>query len=96
VLDINRYGLLTLQNLDNPGSIFETVAEKLESNGYFRISATPYVNLNATHRKQKHGHKIKLRRCPHTVDLFEGRADSEFPQLPQMVILKTAVDRFSY
>lgn len=91
VLNVNRYGLLTLQNLDNPSSIFETVAERLESNGYFRISETPYVNLNATRRKQKLGHKIKLKRCPHTVDLFEGRADSEFPQLPQMDYAEAAL-----
>jgi len=78
VLDINRHGLLTLQNLDNPSSIFETVAEKLETSGYFRVSETPYVNLAAS-KRSKQKHKTKLTRCPRTVDLFEGRADSEFP-----------------
>ncbi len=80
VLNIDRYGLLTLQNLSNPGSVFETVADKLESSGYFRISETPYVNLAASPR-QKLKHKTRITRCPRTVDLFEGRADSEFPKL---------------
>jgi hypothetical protein len=79
VLNIDRHGLLTLQNLDNPSSIFETVAEKLESSGYFRVSETPYVNLTAS-RRSKHKHKTRLTRCPLTVDLFEGRADSELPK----------------
>lgn len=79
VLKIDRYGVLTLQNLSNPGSVFESMADKLESNGYFRISETPYVNLAATSR-QKQKHKTRITRCPRTVDLFEGRADSEFPQ----------------
>ena len=80
VLNINRHGLLTLQNLNNPGSIFETVADNLESSGYFRVSETPYINLGAK-RSKTPKHRIKMIRCPRTVDLFAGRADSEFPQL---------------
>ena len=80
VLNINRHGLLTLQNLNNPGSIFETVADKLESSGYFRVSETPYINLGAK-RSKKQKHHARVTRCPRTVDLFEGRADSEFPRI---------------
>jgi hypothetical protein len=85
VLKIDRYGVLTLQNLSNPGSpgsVFESMADKLEGNGYFRISETPYVNLAASPR-QKQKHKTKITRCPRTVDLFEGRADSEFPKFDE-------------
>jgi hypothetical protein len=58
--------------------VFETDAEKLEMGNYFRVSETPYVNL-AANRNKKHNHRVKITRCPRTVDLFEGRADSEFP-----------------
>ncbi len=81
VLKIDRKGRLTLQNLKTPTSVFETEAEKLENGGYFRISETPYVDLTASRRKR--AHKVKLTRCPRTVDLFEGRADSEFPVIHQ-------------
>ncbi len=77
VLKIDRKGRLTLQNLKTPSSVFETDAEKLENGGYFRISETPYVDLTA--KRHKRVHQVKLTRCPRTVDLFEGRADSEFP-----------------
>jgi hypothetical protein len=80
VLKAGRKGQLTLQNLSTPHSIFETDADKLEMGGYFRVSETPYVNLSARNKKTKH--RIKITRCPRTVDLFEGRADSEFPMLP--------------
>lgn len=78
VLKADRKGHLTLQNLSTPHSVFETDAEKLEMGGYFRVSETPYVNLSAN-RHKKHNHHIRITRCPRTVDLFEGRADSEFP-----------------
>lgn len=81
VLNIDRKGRLTLQNLKTPTSVFETDAEKLQNGGYFRISATPYVDLTASRRKR--AHKVKLTRCPRTIDLFEGRADSEFPVINQ-------------
>jgi hypothetical protein len=80
VLKVDRKGHLTLQNLSTPHSIFETEAEKLEASGYFRVSETPYVDLADSHRK-KQKHRIRITRCPRTVDLFEGRADSEFPML---------------
>lgn len=79
VLKVDRKGRLTLQNLNTPTSVFETDADKLENAGYFRVSETPYVNLQAGRRKRAVAPKIT--RCPRTVDLFEGRADSEFPQL---------------
>ena len=101
VLNINRHGLLTLQNLNNPGSIFETVADNLESSGYFRISETPYINLGAK-RSKTPKHRIKMIRCPRTVDLFAGRADSEGepdtaeddrPRLPHKLALPAGEDR---
>lgn len=79
VLKVDRKGRLTLQNLKTPTSIFETEADKLESAGYFRVSETPYVDLSAHRNKRTVCSKIT--RCPRTVDLFEGRADSEFPTL---------------
>ena len=39
-------GIITLQNIDNPLSLFETTAQKLVSSGYIRISQTPYIDLN--------------------------------------------------
>jgi hypothetical protein len=80
VLKIDRKGKVTLQNLKTPASVFETDADKLESAGSFRLSETPYVNLNA--RRRKRAHVSKITRCPRTVDLFEGRSDSEFPSIP--------------
>lgn len=92
VLKSDRHGLLTLQNLTTPGSIFETVADKLESSGYFRVSETPYVNLNASPR-QKQKHTARITRCPRTVDLFEGRADSELPKLDRTVEVVRKTDQ---
>lgn len=80
VLRVDRKGGLTLQNLKTPTSIFETDADKLASAGYFRVSETPYVDLAP--RRGKRAPCSKPTRCPRTVDLFEGRADSEFPRLP--------------
>lgn len=77
VLKVDRKGKLTLQNLKTPTSVFETDAEKLENAGYFRVSETPYVNLAGN--RNKRALAAKITRCPRTVDLFEGRADSEFP-----------------
>ena len=79
VLKVDRKGKLTLQNLKTPTSVFESDPDKLERGGYFLISQTPYVDLATVRRKR--AHKVKLTRCPRTVDLFEGRADSEFPQV---------------
>jgi hypothetical protein len=80
VLKVDRKGRLTLQNLKTPTSVFETDADKLANGGYFLISETPYVDLAS--RRRKLAHRCKLTRCPRTVDLFEGRADSEFPRIP--------------
>jgi len=79
VLKIGRKGRLTLQNLKTPTSIFETDADKLAGAGYFRVSETPYVDLASNRRKRVH--RSIFTRCPRTVDLFEGRADSEFPRI---------------
>jgi hypothetical protein len=80
VLKVDRKGRLTLQNLKTPASVFETDADKLSGGGYFRLSETPYVDLAPSRRKR--AHCSKPTRCPRTVDLFEGRADSEFPRIP--------------
>ena len=40
VLKVSK-AIVTLQNIDNPLSLFETTAEKLASSGYVRISQTP-------------------------------------------------------
>lgn len=79
VLKVDRKGRLTLQNLKTPTSVFETDVDKLEAGGYFRVSETPYVDLAP--RRGKRAHCSKITRCPRTVDLFEGRADSEFPSI---------------
>ena len=54
VLKVSK-ATVTLQNIDNPLSLFETTVQKLSSSGYVRISQKPYVelskirlNLNAT------------------------------------------------
>ena len=84
---------VTLQNIDNPLSLFETTAQKLASAGYVRISQTPYINttINTTINtaisgvKQKRIAKKPLR-CLYTLDFLEARADSErpAPNLPDL------------
>ena len=71
-------GIITLQNIDNPLSLFETTAQKLVSSGYIRISQTPYINTEITSAKKKKVAK-KPARCPYTFDFLEARADSERP-----------------
>ena len=71
-------GIITLQNIDNPLSLFETTAQKLVSSGYIRISQTPYINTEITGAKKKKVAK-KPSRCPYTFDFLEARADSERP-----------------
>jgi hypothetical protein len=73
-----REEILTLQNIDNPLSLFETTAQKLASSGYVRISQTPYIDLNAATAKKRKAAK-KPTRCPLTFDFLEARADSERP-----------------
>ncbi len=77
VLKVNKQ-VVTLQNIDNPLSLFETTEQKLASSGYVRISQTPYIDLNATTAKRKKAVK-KPTRCPLTLDFLEERADSERP-----------------
>jgi len=77
VLKVNKQ-VVTLQNIDNPLSLFETTEQKLASSGYVRISQTPYIDLNATTAKRKKAAK-KPTRCPLTLDFLEERADSERP-----------------
>ncbi len=79
VLQVQK-NTITLQNIDNPLSQFETTAEKLLTSGYVRLSQTPYINLNTLKHKAT---KTKLKRCPYTLDIFEARADSERPNYPQ-------------
>lgn len=71
-------GVITLQNIDNPLSLFETTAQKLVSSGYIRVSQTPYINTEISGAKKKKAIK-KPTRCPYTLDFLEARADSERP-----------------
>ena len=77
VLKVSK-SIITLQNIDNPLSLFETTAQKLASSGYIRISQTPYINTKMTGAKKKKIAK-KPTRCPYTLDFLEARADSERP-----------------
>jgi hypothetical protein len=77
VLKISK-AVVTLQNIDNPLSLFETTAQKLASSGYIRISQTPFIDLKTTTPKRRKAAK-KPTRCPLTVDFLEERADSQRP-----------------
>lgn len=77
VLKVSKHSV-TLQNIDNPLSLFETTEQKLASAGYVRISQTPYIDLKATTAKRKKAAKKPIR-CPLTLDFLEDRADSERP-----------------
>ena len=70
--------IVTLQNIDNPLSLFETTTQKLASSGYIRISQTPYINLEAATGKRRKAIR-KTTRCPLTFDFLEDRADSQRP-----------------
>ena len=87
VLKVSK-NIITLQNIDNPLSLFETSAEKLSASGYIRISQTPYIDLEASTAKRRKASK-KPTRCPLTFDFLEERADSERPA-PIMPDLFTA------
>jgi hypothetical protein len=79
VLKVNKANV-TLQNIDNPLSLFETTAQKLSSAGYVRVSQTPYIELSTLKSKSKRRQSaIKAKRCPRTLDFLESRADSERP-----------------
>ena len=77
VLKVSKQ-VVTLQNIDNPLSLFETTEQKLASSGYIRVSQTPYIDLTLTSAKRKKAAK-KPTRCPLTLDFLEERADSERP-----------------
>lgn len=81
VVAVHKQGI-TLQNMDNPLSQFETTEQKLRQSGYVRLSQTPYVNLAQTNKKRKNL-QSKLTRCPFTLDIFADRADCERPQFIQ-------------
>ena len=70
--------LVTLQNIDNPLSLFEITTQKLASSGYIRLSQTPFIDLEATTAKRRKATK-KPTRCPLTFDFLEERADSQRP-----------------
>jgi hypothetical protein len=77
VLKISKASI-TLQNIDNPLSLFETTAQRLASSGYQRISQTPFIDLTAHTAKRKKAVRKPVR-CPYTLDFLEARADSEKP-----------------
>lgn len=70
--------LVTLQNIDNPMSLFETTKQKLGLLGYILVSQTPYIDIKAGNSKKKKA-LAKPNRCPYTLDFLESRADSERP-----------------
>lgn len=79
VLKVSKANI-TLQNIDNPLSLFETTSQKLSKSGYVRISQTPYIDITKTKIKSKGRKAItKTTRCPYTLDFLEARADSERP-----------------
>jgi hypothetical protein len=84
VVAVHKQGI-TLQNMDNPLSQFETTEKKLLQSGYVRLSQTPYVNLdtNLTKGSKRKNVQPKLSRCPYTLDIFADRADYERPQFSQ-------------
>lgn len=69
---------ITLQNIDNPLSLFETTAKKLQSSGYIRVSQTPYIPTQPMTAKRRKAVR-KPNRCPYTMDFLENRADNERP-----------------
>jgi hypothetical protein len=77
VLKVSK-STVTLQNIDNPLSLFEIPLQKLMTSGYIRISQTPYINTEETRGKKKKGLKKPIR-CPYTLDFLEARADNERP-----------------
>lgn len=79
VLKVSKSNI-TLQNIDNPLSLFETTSQKLSNSGYVRISQTPYIETSTTKVKSKRRKATaKTTRCPYTLDFLEARADSERP-----------------
>ncbi len=83
VLKVSKNNV-TLQNIDNPLSLFETTAQKLSASGYVCISKTPYINTEATTAKRRKASR-KPTRCPHTYDFLEDRADNQRPTPSQPI-----------
>jgi hypothetical protein len=77
VLKVTK-GVVVLQNIDNPLSLFEITSQKLTSSGYIRVSQTPFIDLEASTPKRRKAAK-KPTRCPLTFDFLEERADSQRP-----------------
>ena len=77
VLKVSKTSI-TLQNIDNPLSLFETTAIKLLTSGYVRVSQTPYIDTDAATPKRRKAVK-KPNRCPYTLDFLEHRADNQRP-----------------
>ncbi len=77
VLKVNK-AAVTLQNIDNPLSLFETTVYKLTKSGFIRISQTPYISMERAKGKKKKALKKPVR-CPYTLDFLEARADNEKP-----------------
>ncbi len=71
--------VITLQNIDNPLSLFETTWQKLSQAGYIRISQKPFIDLQSKSPKRSKAVKKPIR-CPLTLDFIEQRADSERPK----------------
>jgi hypothetical protein len=71
-------GIVVLQNIDNPLSLFEITSQKLSDSGYIRISQTPFIDLEASTPKRRKAAK-KPTRCPLTFDFLAERADSQRP-----------------
>jgi len=78
VLKVSKH-VITLQNIDNPLSLFETTTQKLLASGYIRVSQTPYIDTQTTTAKKRKASR-KPNRCPFTLDFLEDRADSEKPK----------------
>jgi len=71
---------ITLQNIDNPLSLFEITPQKLAKLGYVRVSQKPYIAVTKQKKKSKRRKAApKMTRCPYTLDFVEARADSERP-----------------
>lgn len=77
VLKVSKSSI-TLQNIDNPLSLFETTVQKLQASGYVLISQTPYINTQPMTPKRRKAAR-KPNRCPYTLDFLENRADNERP-----------------
>ncbi len=79
VLKVKR-SVVTLQNIDNPLSLFDITAQKLSRSGYVRVSQKPYIDTSAKKAKTKRSKALqKPTRCPYTLDFVESRSDSERP-----------------